>query len=267
MKRLISIALLFVSLPLLFASGQAKVKPFKAGEELRFRAYYHSWVGNMTAGYATMRVGYAMQNVSGSPAYHVKMEGNSTKAFNWFFQVTERFETWLGKDDLMPLKYSRRSREGKFKKDEDYTFDRKRGVATSTRARTPISPKTHDIISALFYARSLDFSRAKKGQIFPIEFIYDDEISTSHIRFEGRDTIQLSSGKYACLVLRPSVLKGNVFDEDYPMTVWVSDDANKLPLLAESKVIVGTVRLELIGFQNLAHPLSSLVRSKKGSSK
>ncbi|HRY98236.1 MAG TPA: DUF3108 domain-containing protein [Bacteroidales bacterium] len=257
----ISLILLFCLLPL-FASGPVKSQAFKPGEELRFRAYYHSWVGNMTAGYATLKVNPVVQKVNGKPSFHVKAEGASTKGFNWFFEVYERFETWIHQESMLPLKYSRRTREGKFRKDEDYVFDHQKKVVTSTRARTSITPSTHDIISALFYTRSLDFSKARKGQIFPIEFIYDDELSTSWVRFEGRDTIDLKMGRFACLKFKPKVLQGNVFDEDYPMTVWVTDDANKLPLLAESEVIVGSVRLELISYANLAHPLRSSLKGK-----
>lgn len=267
MKRTVILILSIITLSPLAASGPAKSQAFKPGEELRFRAYYHSWVGNMTAGYATLRVNPVVQNVKGSPAYHIKAEGASTKAFNWFFEVYERFESWVHQESMLPLKYSRRTREGKFRKDEDYVFDHKKGLATSTRAQTSITPKTYDIISALFYTRSLDFSNARKGQIFPIDFVYDDELSTSWVKFEGRDTIEVKMGRFACLKFKPKVLKGNVFDEDYPMTVWVTDDGNKIPLLAESEVIVGSVRLELIGYSNLAHPLKSgLTASGKSKS-
>ena len=51
--------------------------------------------------------------------------------------------------------------------------------------------------------------------------------------------------------------KGEVFDEDYPMTLWVSDDKNHIPLMLESEVIIGSVKIELIEYKNLNNPLSS----------
>lgn len=51
------------------------------------------------------------------------------------------------------------------------------------------------------------------------------------------------------------MVTGNVFADAYPMFVWVTDDENHLPVLAESKVIVGSVKMELVEVRNPRHPL------------
>ena len=132
-------------------------------------------------------------------------------------------------------------------------------MVTSTRKRTKIAKGTQDIVSALYFARSHDFSKVKPGDMFSINFVLDDELFTSEILFEGRDTVEVEAGKIACLRFKPKVLIGTVFDEEYPMTLWVSDDANKLPVLAESEVIVGSVRMELISYDDIAHPMISML--------
>ena len=43
------------------------------------------------------------------------------------------------------------------------------------------------------------------------------------------------------------------------MTVWVSDDGNKVPLRIESPIVVGSVKVDMMGYSNLRHKLSSLV--------
>lgn len=254
MKR--SALILAIVLPFaLFAGGPNENKPFVMGEELQFRAYYHAWIGNLTAGYATFKVNESMVNVDGNKTYHIRSEGKTRRAFNWFFKVSERFETWMHPEELVPLKSLRRTREGDFEKDEDYVFDHKNNIVTSTRAVTEVPPNTHDVISALYYARFLDFSQAVPGQTFPIDVIIDDRVHTSVIVYEGIDTIDVELGTFACYKFRPKVIKGGVFDEEYPMTLWVSADENKVPILAESDVLVGDVRLELISYKNLANPM------------
>lgn len=255
MKRQLIISLLLSPVLLLMAGGPLKGKPFKTGEELEFKVYYHSWIGNMTAGYATLKVGDELVKMNGTSAYHIKGEGKSRRAFNWFFKVNDRFETWIHPDQMRPLKFLRRTREGNYEKDEDYIFDHKAESAISTRAKTKITANTQDIVSALYFARNLDFKNAKAGQIFPIDLIFDDEVYTSEIIFDGKDTVEVELGSFECYRFKPRVLTGNVFDDEYPMTLWVTADQNKIPILAISEVLVGSVRLELIRYNNLANPV------------
>jgi hypothetical protein len=67
-------------------------------------------------------------------------------------------------------------------------------------------------------------------------------------------------GKVRCIKLKPQVLTGNVFKDPYPVTLWVSDDKNKIPIMAESAIIVGKVKLELIYYEGLRNPFASMVK-------
>jgi len=239
---------------LTYAANPAPPKAYGPGETLNFKVYYHAWIGNLTAGYASLKVSDRLVDVNGNKALHIRGEGYTRRAFNWFFKVNDRFETWVHPERTVPYKFLRRTREGNYSKDEDYLFDQEKGVVTSTRARTRINPNTHDIISAIYFARSMDFRGAEIGQVFPIEFVFDDEVYTSEVIYAGRDTVEIGMGTFACLKFKPRVLVGEVFDKEYPMVLWVTDDANKIPVLIDSEVLVGSVRLELTGYENLAHP-------------
>jgi hypothetical protein len=46
------------------------------------------------------------------------------------------------------------------------------------------------------------------------------------------------------------------------MRVWVSDDGNKVPLRVSSPITVGSVKVDLIGYQGLRHPFTSLISKK-----
>jgi len=64
---------------------------------------------------------------------------------------------------------------------------------------------------------------------------------------------------FRCLKIAPMMATGNVFANAYPMFVWVTDDKNHLPLLAESKVIVGSVKMELTEYKNVRNPVEARV--------
>jgi hypothetical protein len=231
---------------------------FGRGEKLDFKVYYHSLVtGNVTAGYGTLEITQDNRKFNNRDTYHIIATGKSSGLFNLFFKVDDRFESYVDEDGIFPWLFSRRTREGGYKKDDEVNFNQLRGSAISRKKVTHIPINVQDIISSFFFARTLDANTIKPGDVINLPFFLDDSVYYSKVKFFGRETIKTSLGRIKCLKLKPLLAKGKVFKEDYPMTLWVSDDGNKIPILAESAVIVGSVRMELIGYSGLLNPFSS----------
>ena len=76
------------------------------------------------------------------------------------------------------------------------------------------------------------------------------------IKFIGKEEIKIRSGTYKCLKFVPVVQEGRIFKEEEDMTVWITDDKNKILILAEAKVLVGSIKMELVDYRNLANPIS-----------
>jgi hypothetical protein len=235
-----------------------KNNSFGRGEKLDFKVYYHSLVtGNVTAGYGSLLVTQDNRKFMNRDTYHIVATGKSSGFFNMFFKVDDRFESYVDEDGIYPWLFTRRTREGGYKKDDEVNFNQLRGSAISRKKVTHIPINVQDIISSFFFARTLDGNTIKPGDVINLPFFLDDSVYYSKVKFFGRETIKTSLGRIKCLKLKPLMAKGAVFKEEYPMTLWVSDDGNKIPILAESAVIVGSVRMELIGFSGLLNPFSS----------
>jgi hypothetical protein len=58
-------------------------------------------------------------------------------------------------------------------------------------------------------------------------------------------------------------VKGTIFEGGEKMTVWISDDANHIPVRVESPLVVGSVKIDMMGYNNLRHPLTSLIKARK----
>jgi len=249
--------LIFTQLPAQ-QSRSVKNTSFGRGEKLNFKVYYHSVVtGNVTAGYGTLEVTQDNRKFNNRDTYHIVATGKSSGFFNMFFKVDDRFESYIDEEGIFPWLFSRRTREGGYKKDDDVNFNQPRGSAISRKKVTHIPINVQDIISSFFFARTLDAATIKPGDVINLPFFLDDSVYYSKVKFFGRETIKTALGKIKCLKLKPLLAKGNVFKEDYPMTLWVTDDANKIPVLGESAVIVGSVRMELISYSGLLNPFSS----------
>ena len=84
----------------------------------------------------------------------------------------------------------------------------------------------------------------------------DEEVFRLKIKYAGTKTIKISEGKFDCMVFHPLVQQGRVFEEDEDLTVYITNDENKIPVLARAKIVVGSIRMELIGYENLANPIA-----------
>ncbi len=258
-----SVSLLIFCLVLgqtLLAQGLRKIQndAFIKGEKLEFRVVYDArFTGKVTAGYATLEVKKENKTMLNRPVFHIVGEGKSRSAFNWFFRVHDRMESFIDEEALIPYLFVRRTREGGYTKDDDVKFDHQLNYASSRNALKKIPSYIQDVVSAVYYARNIDFTNAKIGQNFSINFYLDDSVYVSVIQYFGKDEVTTKAGKFRCLKFKPMVATGKVFSNPYPMTLWVSDDKNRLPILIESAVVIGSVKAELTDYSGLANPLDA----------
>jgi hypothetical protein len=223
---------------------------FKEGEVLTYRLHY----GFIDAGVAILEVKPEVLDVSGRKVYHMVGNGYSKGSFDWFFKVRDRYESFVDKDALLPWMFVRRVDEGGYKINQDYTFNHYLNkVDIGGGQKYDIPAGTQDMISSFYAARNLDFSTAKEGDIFTIQSFVDKEVWPLKIRYVGKETIETDLGKYRCLKFRPIVQKGRIFKKEEDLNVWITDDKNHVPLRAQAKILVGSIKLDIVSWQNLAN--------------
>jgi len=231
---------------------------FVRGEKLTFRVAFNSALtGSITGGKATLEVKDENKIINNRSTYHVIGEGKTTGFIELFYKVHDRFESYFDQDALIARQFTRRTRENKYKKDDLVIFRQDDRLAVSLQKVVKVPANIQDIISALYYARTLDISDLKPGGTILIPFFLDDSVYHSRVIFKGRETVQTKLGKFRCVAFQPMVATGYAFDDPYPITVWITDDANRLPVLIESEQSVGRGRVELVSYSGLAHPITA----------
>ncbi len=242
------------------AGLHAEKAVFGTGELFVFRAMYYSRItGNVTAGDASLQIQSGHARVGNEPVMKIVGEANTRGMFNWFFKVENRYESYFHPERHAPERFFKNVREGRHRRNEDVRFDHDRKLAYTTDTVISIPEQVQDIISVFYYARTFDMERVRPGDYFEIEFYHRNSVHVTRIYFEGREQITTSLGTFNTLRFKPKVLEGQVFSQPYPMTLWISDDANKIPIRAESGLVLGSARLDLVEFGNLQHPVSSFV--------
>lgn len=224
---------------------------FKAGEQLEYRLHY----GIINAGTAKLEIKALSQKIAGRDVYHIVGSGKTKGAFDWVFKVRDTYETYLDVDGVFPWVFVRDINEGGYKKQQTYKFAQSNNKVDNGKGRSFETPHgVQDMLSAFYYARSIDYSKAKKGEIFTIWSFVDDEVWPLKIRYLGKEEIKVSGDKYKALKFCPVVQEGRLFENEEDVAVWISDDNNKIPLLAQGKVMIGSVKMELTNAQGLANP-------------
>lgn len=235
-------------------SLSAQERSYGDGEHFKFRVHY----GFVTAGYATLDVKTA--TLHGKEVFHVRGFGETVGVSKWFFKVKDDYQSYIDKEKDIPYRFIRDIYEGGYTKDVQIDFDHSRHRATvKDKKHNEISefsfPKgTQDMISSFYYLRNnLDSENLKKGDIVDMNMFFDKENYKFRLKFLGKEILDTNFGRVRTLIFRPYVQSGRVFKEKESLTVWISDDKNKIPLLVKADLAVGSLKATLTEFKGLQH--------------
>ena len=230
---------------------------FKADEEVRMKVFYSTLGMYIGAGEATFTS--SLERFNGKQVYHLIGEGKTYPTFDNFFKVRDRYESYVDTANLLPYKFVRNVDEGGYKKYNNVTFNQKANTAISTNGVFKITDCMQDVVSMVYYARNIDFSKYKVDDKIPFDMFLDDEVYHLYIRYLGKEKIKTRYGRFNAIKIRPLLIKGTIFEGGEKMNAWLSDDPNHLLLRAESPIAVGSIKVDMMSYKNLRHPLTSLI--------
>ena len=260
MKKILLILTVFASFQALFAQQESA---FGDGEWFKFRMSYSNW---LKAGNATLTVKDSKLN--DKDVYHVVGKGWTTGMIKWFFKVKDRYETYFDKKTIKPYKFIRDIDEGGYTKNLEINFDQDNNKAYitdkkhNTKKVVDTKPNVQDLVSAFYYLRNnLNTSELKVGDEARVEMFFDEESYGFKLIYLGEETIETDFGFIKSLKFRPYVMAGRVFKEEESLTLWVSNDKNKIPLRVKADLAVGSLRADLEAFKGLKHPFRIVVNN------
>ncbi len=230
---------------------------FQAGEQITLKVFYSVAGAYIGAGEATFTT--SLTNFQNTPVYHIVGEGKTYSFYDNFFKVRDRYESFVDTATLQPYRFIRNVNEGGYTKYENVTFSKTANTAVTNKGVYKVPTCVQDVLSAVFYARNIDFNQYKPGDQIRFSMFLDDEIYEMYIRYLGKEKIKTRYGKFNAIKFKPLLIAGTIFEGGEKMTVWVSDDKNRIPIRVESPITVGSIKVDMISHRNLRYPLSSLV--------
>jgi hypothetical protein len=268
MKKMILLSLLTFQL-VVCAQKNCTVnnQAFKAGEEFQYKIYYNWGALWMAAGEASFSA--SLTNLNGKNMYHFVGLGATYSQYDWFYKVRDKYESYADTSTLRPLRFIREAKEGGSYTYDYYVFNQRQNKVYTSSIRNKTTSKldsikitacTNDVMTAIFYARCLDFSLYKPKDTIPITFVLDGALFPSYIRYLGKETIQSDVlGKVKCIKFSPKLIEGTIFKGGEGMIVWVTDDENKMPVYVETPIVIGTIKVKLSKYIGLKNKIDCIV--------
>lgn len=253
--------LLLTSLTLPLRAGEefcgVRNKAFLAGETITYKVYYTLAGVYVAAGEAVFNT--AIEQVNNRPVYHITGDGKTYSFYDNFFRVRDKYETFIDTATMQPLKFLRNVDEGGYKIYENVTFNKAGSTAITTKGVFKVPSCVQDVMSSIYYARNIDFSKMKVNDRIPFDLFLDNQVYNIYIRYLGKEIVKTKYGKFRAIKFKPLLIKGTIFEGGEKMIVYVSDDGNHIPLRVESPITVGSIKVDMMDFRNRRYPLTSLL--------
>jgi hypothetical protein len=227
-------------------------KAFKTGEKLTFDVKY----GFVTAGVAEFSIP-KVTKLAGREVYNIVFKVNSMPAFDPFYKVRDRYETYIDVNGIFPWRFEQHIREGGYSRDFSAFFDQRKNKAKTSEGSYDIPPYVNDIVSAFYFARTYDYSKMKEGDKINLQNFYKNKTYPLEVIYHGKEKVSVDAGTFDCIVLEPVAKEGGLFKSEGTLILWITNDEIKMPVKVKTKVIIGSIDAELTSYSGLTGELKS----------
>ena len=235
---------------------------FQPGEVVKYKAYYNWNFVWLHAGEVTFTVDD--KNYNGLDTYHFQAKGKTLKSYEWLYKVDDHFQSYVDQDNFFPVYFERRTREGNYRVHNRYQFDNKEKYIFSKTENSEepynedtldITKPVFDVLTAIYYSRNIDYDNLEKGDKIPLPMVVDNKVYDLYIRYLGKESVKVKdNGRLNCIKFTAMLVEGTIFNKGEHLTVWVTDDKNRIPVMVEAKILVGSVKAIFKSAENLKYP-------------
>jgi len=213
---------------------------FGTGEKLTF-----------TIGWKMVKVGEAIMSVEevfehhARPVYRIQTLAKSFPFFDSFFSVRDTAESWIDVEGLFSWYFRKVLHEGGYNTDQIQTYDQFRNIAYYGDTIYSVPRYVQDVLSALYFVRTIDLS---EGDTIYLDNFSKDKCYPLEVIVHKKEIIEVPAGKFKCIKVEPLLKAAGIFKHEGQLSVWLTDDRLRMPVLMKSKVMVGSIYAELTDY-------------------
>lgn len=250
MQRLLILALILFHVAL-FSQNTA----IGTSEKLVFTASYN--MSGILTDLAEVKMETNPVKTSKTTLLRLKCTATTYSKWDSFFKIRDLYESYVSPRSLTPYLYKRDIDEGGYYKFMQYTFSHKthtvkslkkkrngKGEIWEEKKNVSIGASTRDIVSTIYNIRNIDFSQFQKGTSKTFKVIFDNKEHVVNIKNLGQEQLSTALGSKMCHKLSIS-MNNDVLKGSNDNLLWLTADANKIPVFAKFKIAVGNGELKI----------------------
>lgn len=251
-------------------------KTFDSGESLKYTVSYRAkmWP-NTDMGDVMLTV--ADDTVGTEPALKISARATVKGIFSWFYQLDDRYNSWLHRHDMYPLLANAELLEGDYRFSSRYEYEWAAGISNNTyrdhrnpeptEAVVELAGDAMDAISLFYTLRMHDMDTYTPGETRTLALLLKNSVQFIQYRYYGKEEKRVKglgvvkTLKFSCQLINDGA---DSFEEGSEFFVWISDDGNKIPVFLESPLRVGSVRARLVEYDGLLYGADAIMDRKNG---
>lgn len=249
-KTTLAIALLFIAAGFKSVEKNRVIEQnsFTTGEHIEYRVHY----GFVNAAEAIVDVDNKFQNANGRQCYKVNIVARTVGMTDWFTRVRDVWTSYIDSAMILPQIFYQKKEEGNYKSEQKVIFNHTTNTAKqydidddNEKRSFKLPDNIQDVVSGYYYLRTIDFSKMSVGESVPVTFFFDGEIYNMRLKYRGKEVIKTKFGKINTYKITPQLPKNNFFQDEESIKMWITEDANKIPVRAEIELKIGSITLDL----------------------
>lgn len=109
-----------------------------------------------------------------------------------------------------------------------------------------LTEAAYDMVSLFYRFRSLDFSAAAEKDFQQLRLLHNRREYDIGVSYMGKEEKKVKRlGKFQSHKLEINTIKGLHFDDEQVMSMWLADDDERTPMVVETDVKLGSIRIVL----------------------
>ncbi len=234
------------------------------GEKLVYTASYN--MSGLLTDIAQVTMETSEVKTSKNTLMRLKCTAATYNQWDSFFKIRDLYESYVNPKTLTPYLYKRDIDEGGYYKFMQYKYSHKTKTVNSLKRKRNskgeyweeknklnISPSAKDIVATLYYIRNLDIHKASVGDQQSFKVLFDNKETLVTVKYIGKETISTKIGSKECYKLALSLKGSDVLRGKNANLLWLTADANKIPVFAKFKIPVGNGELKITSATGLKH--------------
>ncbi len=245
--------------------GNTSVGP---GEYLSYDVSYN--LGPTWSNIALVTFVTTKEVLGGKEVLHMKLNGKTYPMYDHLFKIRDSYESWINPQTWEPIKFLQYTVHNKntillsqffYPAKSFYSYTYKLNNNAVDEGQVPIVKCMSDMVSATYLPRTLDLEKVQPGAVIPVSLVFYNNPVSLQMVAAGKGIIETPTGKkYVCrkFTIRPNS-KVYLLKEGSDVVVWLTADQNKVPVLVEAELIIGSVKIHLKEAKGLRNPKTSLL--------